>query len=73
MMGECVKTGLAMITAHAAVSHTTKRKMRIGKMHDRVVNTAAAELDVLNNLLVVLGLVGKDIERQWLWARIQYS
>ena len=42
-MGECFKAGLTMITAHTAVSHNTKRKVRIGKMNDRIVNAAGAE------------------------------
>ena len=42
-MGECFKAGFTMIAAHATVSHTAKRQMGIGKMNDRIIDTAGAE------------------------------
>ena len=41
-MRERVEALFAVITAHAAGAHTAERDIRVGQMHDSVVDTSAA-------------------------------
>ena len=62
MMGERVIAGLTMIVAEPALSDAAKRKMKVGKMNKGIVETAAAESNLLDYTVVSLAVVGKEIK-----------
>ena len=70
-MRKIVETGFTVIAPHTAAAHTAKRKVGIGKLDDGVIYAAAAKGDFIDDFLIVFRLVGKDIERQWLWVWIK--
>ena len=58
-MAKGVKTAVTVVRPHAAIAHTAKRHMMGGKVHQRVVNAAAPEGNIIQNLVFHTGIVGK--------------
>ena len=63
-MRKNVETGLTVIAAHAAASHTAKGQMGIGELEDGIIYAAGAERGFIDDLLTVFTQVRKDVERQ---------
>ena len=67
-MRERPKPGFSMIVADTAVTNATERQLAIRDMHERVVDATAAEGYFAEHFVLGGLILGKEIERQGLWA-----
>lgn len=64
IVGECVESGLTVVSTHAAFPEAAEAHLRGGKVDDGVVDTAAAEAAARGHLPCGLLVRGEDVQRQ---------
>ena len=64
IVAECVKSGLAVVSAHAAFPKAAETHLRGGKVDDGVIDAAAAEAAARGHFPCSLFVRGEDVQRQ---------
>ena len=67
IVGECVESGLTVVSTHAAFPEAAEAHLRGGKVDDGVVDAASAEAAARGHLPCGLLVRGEDVQRQRMW------
>lgn len=66
-MCKLIKSGLAVISAHAAFADTAKRHGTGSEMNDGVVNTTTAEVTAVKDFLLSSFVFTEELQCQRMW------
>ena len=58
-MCKCIKSGLSVVTAHAAFAKSAERHFACGKVNQCIVNAASAEPDSCNYIFRYMCISGE--------------